>query len=122
MVEIENLTIKQVKELKSVFSGATPRRGSIIDQIGKRVLIRTRSAGVHIGTLAEVEGDVAKLTNTRRLWSWSGAFTLSTVAQDGVKSAKMPSAIPSIILRGWIEIIPLSENANAQLSELKSHE
>jgi len=51
-------------------------------------LIRTYSAGVHFGEIISKEytlaGTVVKLKNARRIWSWSGAFTLSQIAMEGV--------------------------------------
>ena len=91
--------------------------------IGKDVIIRTYSAGVHFGTLAARDGKEVTLTNARRLWYWEGAFTLSAVAQNGVKqSSKLSVAVPEIILTEAIEIIPCSEAATANLRSLESHE
>ncbi len=44
---------------------------------GTFVLIRTYSAGVHFGNLEEMDGQMVRLSNARRLWSWSGALSLS---------------------------------------------
>ena len=52
--------------------------------IGKKVIVRTYSAGVHYGTLAAQDGKQVTLTDARRIWYWEGAFTLSAVAQNGV--------------------------------------
>ena len=91
--------------------------------IGKDVIIRTYSAGVHFGTLAARDGKEVTLTNARRLWYWEGAFTLSEVAQNGVKkSSKLSVAVPEIILTEAIEIIPCSEAATANLRSLEAHE
>ena len=91
--------------------------------IGKDVIIRTYSAGVHFGTLAARDGKEVTLTNARRLWYWEGAFTLSAVAQNGVKkSSKLSVAVPEIILTEAIEIIPCSEAATANLRSLEAHE
>lgn len=47
----------------------------------KQVLVRTYSAGVHFGVLVKREGQEVHLKNARRLWSWSGAFSLSENAK-----------------------------------------
>lgn len=91
--------------------------------IGKDVIIRTYSAGVHFGTLAARDGKEVTLNNARRLWYWEGAFTLSAVAQNGVnKSSKLSVSVPEIILTEAIEIIPCSEAATANLRALEAHE
>jgi len=55
----------------------------------KFVIVRTDRAGVHMGFLKEcspVNGfhDVT-LVNTRRIWSWSGANSISDLANQGSK-------------------------------------
>lgn len=91
--------------------------------IGKDVIIRTYSAGVHFGTLAARDGKEVTLTNARRIWYWEGAFTLSAVAQSGVnKKSKLSVEVPEILLTEAIEIIPCSEAASANLRALAAHE
>ena len=41
------------------------------------VVVRTYSAGVHVGELKSRKGKEVVLINARRLWKWCGAFTLS---------------------------------------------
>ena len=88
-------------------------------QSSGEVLVRTYSAGVHIGTLKERNGKEVTLTNARRLWSWSGAFTLSAVATQGVDRAnsRISVAVPEILLTEGIEIIPVSEGVDLSTTE-----
>jgi len=88
-------------------------------QSSGEVLVRTYSAGVHIGTLKERNGKEVTLTNARRLWSWSGAFTLSAVATQGVDRAnsRISVAVPEILLTEAIEIIPVSEGVDLSTTE-----
>lgn len=81
---------------------------------GKFVLIRTINAGVHFGTLEEMDGQIVRLSRARRLWSWSGALSLSEVAMDGVNisSSKISVPVDEIVLTQAIEIIPVSEKSN----------
>ena len=44
--------------------------------IGRVCMVRTYSAGVFIGTVAERDGKEVTLTNARRIWYWDGAATL----------------------------------------------
>ena len=91
--------------------------------IGKKVIVRTYSAGVHFGTLAHHDGKEVTLTNARRIWYWEGAFTLSAVATKGVKNtSKISVPVTEILLTEAIEIILCSEAAAANLSEIKAHE
>lgn len=81
---------------------------------GKFVLIRTYSAGVHFGTLEEMDGQMVRLSKARRLWSWSGALSLSEVAMNGVNisSSKISVPVDEIILTQAIEIIQVSKTSN----------
>lgn len=78
----------------------------------KYVLVRTYSAGVHLGTLVSLEDTRVILKDARRLWYWSGAFTLNAVAEKGIdfKNSKISIAVPEIVLTQAIEVIPITEN------------
>lgn len=84
--------------------------------IGQNVVVRTFSAGVHIGRLEAKSGKEVRLTNAHRAWHWKGAFTLNEVATKGVaKGSKIGVSVPSIELAEAIEIIPISDDAFATL-------
>lgn len=90
------------------------RKDSVENQKkGPEVIIRTYSAGVHIGTIKSKEGQEVVLTNARRLWKWAGAFTLNEVATKGVdrENSRISSSVPEITL-AWIEIIPVCEGVD----------
>jgi len=78
-------------------------------------VVRTYSAGVHIGYVAEFgtkQPQYAKLLNSRRLHYWDGAASLSQVAMDGVNSSsRIAMEIPEIELTDVIEVIPCSDDA-----------
>lgn len=91
--------------------------------IGKNVIVRTYSAGVHFGTLASRDGKEAVLNDARRIWYWEGAFTLSAIALNGLGgNSKLSVAVPEILLTEAIEIIPCTNEAAAILRGLKAHE
>ena len=90
--------------------------------IGKYVVVRTYSAGVHFGVLAAQHGKEVTLTDARRLWYWTKAFTLSAVSQHGIgKDSKVSISVPEIMLTEAIEIIPCSAKAEKQLREIAAH-
>lgn len=79
-------------------------------------VIRTYSAGVHIGYVAKFGSDnnpqYVKLLSSRRLHYWNGAASLSQVAIDGVGSeSRIAMEVPEIELTDAIEVIPCSEKA-----------
>lgn len=86
--------------------------------LGQHVLIRTYSAGVHFGTLQAKDGTNVLLSGARRLWKWSGAFTLSEVATAGVdvRGSRIAVEVPFIELTQAVEIIPTTEAARAKFA------
>ena len=85
--------------------------------IGKFVVIRTYSAGVHCGVLLSREGKEVELSDARRIWYWSGANSLSQASVDGVaEESRISVAVPSIVLTEAIEIIECSDKARENLS------
>lgn len=90
--------------------------------IGKEVVVRTYSAGVHFGTLSSRDGREVVLTNARRIWYWDGAFTLSAVATAGVNNkSKLSVTVPEILLTEAIEIIPCTDEATSILRGIVAH-
>jgi hypothetical protein len=79
--------------------------------LGKRCLIRTYSAGVHIGNVVYVNGMEVKLVNALRLWSWKdGGLSLSAVANNGIVSGRL-NRTGEIYLTNVIEFIPTTHKA-----------
>ena len=90
------------------------------------VLIRSYASGVHFGYLkSETEtlsGKEVELVNSRRVFYWSGAASLSQIAIDGVKNSencKIAMVLPNIRIMNIIEIIPVSEKAKLNLEGVK---
>lgn len=92
--------------------------------IGKYVVVRTYSAGIHLGVLADQNGTEVRLLNSRRLWAWCGAFTLNAVAKNGVdfEKSKLSENIPEIFLTQAIEIIPVAKELVSKFQEVKAHD
>ena len=82
------------------------------------VIVRTYSAGVFAGNLESRNGKEVVLKNTRRIWYWDGAASLSQLAVEGTKkpdSCKFPCEVPEITLTEAIEIIPCTEKAERSI-------
>ena len=95
------------------------QKGAEAAPAGPEVLIRTYSAGVHIGVIKSREGREIVLTNARRLYSWQGAFTLNAVATQGVTRAnsRISKPVSEITLLEAIEIIPVASNVDLSTTE-----
>jgi len=89
--------------------------------IGEHVIVRTYSAGVHYGILHSVSEKECILTNSRRLWRWYGANTLSDLAMKGTSNqedCKFSCEVNYILLH-QIEIIPCTEKAIQNIGDVK---
>jgi hypothetical protein len=115
-MNIDELTIGEAKQLASLFgqTNNTSSAGSLNKMVGKKVIIRTYSAGVHFGELVEKEGKEVILKNARRLWYWKTTdkgISLNEVANSGVaKDSKVTAPVDLIWLEA-VEIIPCTKEA-----------
>ena len=118
MIDINSLTIGQAKELASFFCGAQPQQSGLNGMIGKKCVVRTYSAGVWFGEIAEKSGNEVILKNARRMWYWHAAesISLSAVALHGINQdkSKIVAAVPTVWLEA-IELIPASDKAVASI-------
>lgn len=99
--EIESLKMKIVENMKP-------------EATYEYVIARTYSAGVFAGELKYRNGKEVELLNARRLWSWSGAASLSQLAMEGTsnpENCKFPCEVTSVILTEVIELLPVTEKA-----------
>ena len=107
----------EVNGIKYVKKDSVSHKAESVDGMDYCV-IRTYSAGVHIGYLKSHEGQQVELIDSRRLWSWDKAASLSQVAMEGCNSKKFAMTLPRIILTDAIEVIPCSQKAKDVLEEL----
>ncbi len=82
------------------------------------VVVRTYSAGVHVGTLVSRKGREVTLKAARRVWRWRGANTLHELAQRGAAEeyTRISEPVAEIVLTEAIEIITASKAARENLS------
>lgn len=79
--------------------------------VGKRCIVRTYSAGVHIGNIEYAHGTEALLKNSLRLWEWDdGGLSLSAIANNGVKKGRL-NKTGEVYLTECIEFIPTTQHA-----------
>lgn len=109
-MNIEDLTIKQARELSALFGNNQPATQPH-PAVGKYCVVRTYSAGVHAGVLQSARGTEVTLTDSRRIWSWTGALSCSEIATTGISGGKVAVAVPIQYLTEAIEIIPATEES-----------
>jgi hypothetical protein len=83
-------------------------------------IVRTRNAGVHAGEVVSRKGGVVTVKNSRRLWRWGSAATLSELSQYGpvkISENKYGCMVPSIDLTepDVCEVILCSPKAKAAI-------
>ena len=117
-MNIEELTIREAREIVSFFNHAANGSKSAAAQphpmLGRRCIIRTYSAGVHIGTVEWVNPDNSmevKLKDALRLWKWEGGgLSLSAIANTGIKGGRL-NRTGEVFLTNAIEYIPTTQAA-----------
>jgi len=112
-MKIEDL-IKVMELLKSegTEKNTTQDKG-IQSFVGKKVIVRTYSAGVHYGELIEKHGKEVILKNSRRLFYWKNKEThisISEIAKYGVHDDSKICSTVDLWLEA-IEIIPCTDEA-----------
>ena len=120
-MNINDLTIGQAKELASML-GASSSAAPAHPFVGKYVIARCYSAGVHAGEVVSVDGENVILKDSRRLWSWKAADgrALSGVAQHGITSeSKLDVINPVIYLTGVCELIPVANGVREKIHGYK---
>ncbi len=87
-----------------------------------RKIVRANGAGVFFGEVVEKNGDTVTMRNARRLWYWSGASSLSELAQHGVArpdDCKFPCAVDKVEVFNVLEILDVTEEAGKCIDEVK---
>ena len=93
---------------------------------GKKVIIRASRAGVFYGTVKEVNdtpaGREVVLKDSRRIWYWDGANSLSQLATEGTKrpeNCKFTVTVPEHSIIPVIEIIPCTDEAIKSIESVR---
>lgn len=90
----------------------------------QKVIVRTKSAGVFFATLDDLDHHgQATLSDSRRLWYWAGANSLSDLAMNGVskpKECKFPPAVTRMIVTEVIEVIPATEKCIESIESVQN--
>ena len=81
-------------------------------------IIRTYSAGVFIGYIGKVDSKICTIYNSRRIWYWSGACSISQLAIEGskdIENCKIAITVPETTLTEVIEVVPCTNDAIVSL-------
>lgn len=90
-------------------------------------IIRCKNAGVHAGHVDSRKDGVLVLRDSRRLWRWWSNFSLSELAQTGVKKGKeseckFACVLPMLVLTDVdvCEVIPCTKEAKLSIESIKN--
>lgn len=85
------------------------------------VIIRSANAGCFAGILESRDADSVVLHNSRRLWYWAGAASLSELAVSGPsrpKKCKFSEPVQTHEILGVIEILDVTETARLSIERV----
>ncbi len=91
--------------------------------IGRFLLLRTRDAGVHCGTVLAIsqDGKVVDVKDCRRVWRWEGAFSLNEMANHGCgEGSRISEPVPFNQLSDVIEKIVCTGEARKNLERSRN--
>ena len=125
-MNFDNLTIKEAREIAAMFGNLSSGNNackSLNQMIGKKCIVRTYSAGVWFGEIAEKAEEEVIIKNARRLWQWksSSGISLSSVAIHGLNESgsKVVESVDEVWLKA-IELIPCSDTAIKSIEGCKN--
>jgi len=105
------------------------RKENIVEVKNKKLkgmtycIIRTYSAGVFAGLInRNTKGKETTIYDSRRIWYWDGANSLSQLANDGTKNpsdCKFAQIVKETDLKEIIEVIPCSVIAEKSIKGVK---
>ncbi len=112
-MNIEDLTLGQIREIQGLFGGASaPASHPLLSEV---VLVRDNGAGVHVGTLAEIDTASGRivLTDARKVWYWEGAASVHGIAARGLDPAgsKVAPAVARVESFAAVEVVAMTSEA-----------
>ncbi len=114
------------EQCKSVdINGTKYIRADLVDDMRPAIadglpycIIRGDRSGVFAGYVKKRTGREVELANSRRLWYWDGAASISQLANDGTsrpQNCKFPAEVANQLVLDAIEVIPATEKARKSI-------
>ena len=117
-----NINEIEINGAKYIKKGSEQVQSKSVDGM-EYVIIRSVQAGVFAGYLKSKDRDEVTMVNTRRLWYWDGASSLSQLAMVGVtkpENCKFSVVVNNQIVLGVCEILNTTEKAKTCIEEIES--
>jgi len=120
-MNIDSITIGEAKKILQLLGSLNDlnQAKGLNDMVGKKVIIRTYSAGVWFGKLSKKSGNEVILTDARRMWRWwtKESISLSSVAIHGINQEK--SKIAQAVSEQWLEAVEITPCANESINSIE---
>ena len=116
--EINEITINGKTYIEK---GTCREKAETLDGLEYKI-VRTYTAGVFAGYVKSRNGQEVVMLKARRLWSWSGAASLSQLAVDGTSkpdSCQFPEEVSKIELLQAIEILDVTDKAQKSIKSVQ---
>ena len=92
----------------------------------ERCIVRSYGAGVFVGYVAEKNAELngvnVILKQSKRIYYWDGACSLTQLSLEGTKApdnCRITDSVESQFIANVIEIIPLTKKASKNIDEVK---
>lgn len=118
-----NLSKESLEEIKALIEEQDETSDDCEFSDDAYKIVRCEDSGVFAGYLESRDGREVVLRKARRLWFWSGAATLSQLAEEGVKNlseCKFPQEVNKILLLDVIEISDCTQKAKRSIAKVEA--
>ena len=123
MVKTKDLNKLTLEELKKEIKDIEQQKETVVNKGKEYCIVRTYSAGVFAGLYdRKTKGKEGTVYNSRRIWYWDGAASLSQLANEGTKNpnnCKFAQEVKELDLKEIIEVIPCTKKAKENIQSVK---
>lgn len=118
------MSIQDLKDLIEIANAlGQNKENPLHTQIGRKVIVRSRDAGVIFGDYVGNDGSTVHLRNGVQLWKWTAAqgISLIDVATYGVKASgcKFSTAAATVTVFNACALIDVTDVAAASIGSVK---
>lgn len=89
--------------------------------LNKRIIARIDRAGVFYGTLDYIDSEIIRLKDTRRIYFWNGAMSVTDMAAKGITGGKVTIPVTSVEFM-TDKVVELNECSNEAVKSIEAIE
>jgi hypothetical protein len=112
-----------LNELASLINANQRPAGEVHPLIGKTVIVRSSAAGVFAGTLAGTFGNGVVLSDSRKLYSWTGehSFAVEGLAAFGCDGGQLTAVVDTQVVADACQVVGSTAAAHDAIMSLPTH-